>query len=67
MDVTVPFMGWKKEVAWYFNMDTVQEYGNEREVSDVGFDFVQAVMVCNTAKSVGKRKKHFSQRVALWG
>lgn len=24
-------------------------------------------MVCDTAKSVGKRKKHFSQRVALWG
>lgn len=38
-------MGWKKEVAWYFNMDTVQEYGNEREVSDVGFDFVQTPYV----------------------
>ena len=45
VDVTVPFMGWKKEVAWYFNMDTVPEYGNEREVSDVGFDFVQAPYV----------------------
>ena len=25
------------------------------------------VMVCNTVKSVGKRKKHFFLRVDLWG